>query len=177
MKKGRSVSFFLCDTTKPAEDFIKNGVKRTAAIRQLGTLDEKTMNKSGSIDVKARDQYFAKNSARFPALNSNPAKPQLPEEKPMPDVRQQFTKQPAVSPRVNTQQAQPNVTKPKYNYNNIQRAQSYHSGSWQQAQPTYQPAPRQTPARSVPSAPAYHAPTPSRSAPVTSPRSGGGIRR
>ncbi len=117
-------------------DFISNDSKRPEAVKQLGQLSEKATDKEGRIDEAARDQEFAKNSAKYNSLNSNPNEPKIPEERPAPNYREGYTKQPTVT----TQKPQPNVNRPQYNYNNIQRAQQYHSGSWQQAQPRYQPS-------------------------------------
>ncbi|HTB07276.1 MAG TPA: hypothetical protein VK806_10020 [Bacteroidia bacterium] len=130
-------------------DFIRNDATRVAALKQYGELNEKVMNKDGSINTAARDEAFTKNPAKYSALNSHPEQAKIPEEKQGTDVRQPYTRQPAVAPQRNSQPA--NVTKPKYNYNNVQRAQQYHTGSWQQTQPTYHPAPQYSaPARSAP---------------------------
>jgi hypothetical protein len=147
-------------------DFIRNDATRVSAMRQYGELNTKVANKDGTINMKARDAEFAKNPAKYTSLNSHPAQPKIPDEKQASDVRQPYTRLPVVNPpreqsqRVQTQKSQPGSqsesnTQPKYNYNTIQRAQSYHSGGWQQAQPTYHAAPQQSaPARSMPSAPA-----------------------
>lgn len=128
-------------------DFVKNNAARAEAIRQYGELNEKVMNKQGVVNPQVRDAYLAKNSAKYSSLNNNPAQPKMPEEKQASDVRQPYTRQPVVIPQ--RTQSQGNVTQPRYNYNNIQRAQSYHSNSWEQAQPTYHPAPQYSaPARS-----------------------------
>ena len=164
-------------------DFIKNDSRRPEAIRQIGQLNEHAISSDGRVNTLARDQYFAKNSAKFSALNSNPAQPKIEAERAMPEVRQGYTRQPAVNPqRANTERTQPNVSRPKYNYNNIQRGQSYHTGGWEQAQPTYHPQPQRAPARQAPSAPARRStsPAPARSvpsAPRSNNRGGGGIRR
>jgi hypothetical protein len=124
-------------------DFIHNDASRVAAIRQYGQLNEKVANKDGTFNPKARDAEFNKNPAKYNALNSHPEQAKLPDERPGTDVRQPFTRQPAVTPQrqQQSQRVQPN-TQPRYNYNNIQRAQSYHNNSWQQAQPSYHPAPQ-----------------------------------
>jgi hypothetical protein len=133
--------------------FIKNNTDRVAALRQYGELNEKTMNKNGTVNAEARDQYLAKNVDKYPALNSHPAEAKIAAEKQAADVRVPFIKQPVVNPqrtqaqRAQQQQSQSqrvqtrSAPQPKYNYNTIQRAQSYQSGSWQQAQPTYHAAP------------------------------------
>lgn len=125
-------------------DFIKNDGNRVNAIRQFGDLNEKVMDKKGMINTQARDQYLAKNAATYPALNSNPAQPKIPDEKQAVEVRQPYTRQPVVNPaRTQTQKVQPMRTQPpaqqqRYNYNNTQQAQQYHSGGWEQAQPSRQ---------------------------------------
>lgn len=125
--------------------FISNDAKRSETIRQLGQLNEAAMNKEGTVDAQARDQYLAKNSSKFSALNGNPNEPKVGEERINSDARPGYTRQPAV----NTQRLQPNNTpRTQYNYNNIQRAQQYHSGTWQQAQPAYHPQQNYSPARS-----------------------------
>jgi hypothetical protein len=140
-------------------DFIRNDATRVNAMKQYGQLNEKVANRDGTINTKARDEYFSKNSAKYDALNSHPEQAKIPDEKQGVDVRQPFTRQPAVVPQrsqsqtIQSQRVQPQRTQPsaqpRYNYNNIQRAQSYHSGGWQQAQPTYHSAPQQSaPARS-----------------------------
>ncbi len=143
--------------------FIKNDAERVATLRQYGALNEKATNKDGTINTKARDEEFAKSPDKYPALNNHPEQAKLPEEKQASDIRVPFTRQPVVNPqRIQPQTATPqesqsqriqprSAPQPTYNYNTIQRAQSYHSGSWQQAQPTYHPAPQQSapaPARS-----------------------------
>jgi len=158
-------------------DFIKNDASRVSAMRQYGQLNEKVANKDGTMNVKGRDAEFTKNPAKYTALNAHPEQAKIPDEKQGTDVRQPFTREPAVVPqrqaaqptqsqRIQPQRAQPSP-QPRYNYNNVQRAQSYHSNSWQQAAPAYHPAPQYSaPApRSMPSAPARSAP------------SGGGGRR
>jgi len=126
---------------------------RAEAFRQYGELNQKVANKDGTINTQARDAAFTKNPSKYTALNSHPAQAKIPDEKQAADVRQPFTRQPAIVPqrqqsqRVQTQRTQPS-TQSRYNYNNIQRAQSYHSNSWQQAQPTYHSAPQQSAPRS-----------------------------
>lgn len=157
-------------------DFIRgnSNTVRAEAFRQYGELNEKVANKDGTINTKARDAEFAKNPAKYNALNSHPEQAKIPEEKQGADIRQPYTRQPAVNPpreqsqRVQTQTPQQN-TQPRYNYDNIQRAQSYHNNTWQQAQPQYHSAPQQSAPRSVPS--------PSRSMPSSPSRSNGGGRR
>jgi hypothetical protein len=137
--------------------FIKNEANRPEAIRQIGQLSQQSMDKGGKVNTEARDQNFVNNKSRYSALNDNPAQPKVEEEKQIPDVRQGYTRQPVVNPPRVQQQQQPSVNRPSYNYNNIQRAQSYHNSGWEQAQPTrsqpsYHPQPQQAP-RSMPSAP------------------------
>jgi hypothetical protein len=109
-------------------------------MRQIGQLNEKVMDKEGNIDIKARDEYFTKNSSQFSALNSRPQQPKVDEERLSPAANQEYTKQPAVAPQrasqSTSQKAQPNVnvSRSQSNYN-MQRAQQYHSGGWQQAEP------------------------------------------
>jgi len=129
-------------------DFIKSDATRVSAKRQYGELTARVANKDGTINTKARDAEFTKNPARYPSLNSHPEQAKIPDEKQAADVRQPFTRQPVVNPpreqsqRIQQpQRPQQSAPQPKYNYNNIQRAQSYHSGGWQQAQPTYHAAP------------------------------------
>lgn len=158
-------------------DFLKNDATRVNAFRQYGELNEKVMNKDGTINYKARDEYFAKNTAKYPALNSHPAQAKIPDEKQAVNVMQPFTRQPAVVPqrqqsqRIQTPRTAPQ--QPKYNYNTIQRAQQYQRSSWQQAQPVYHSAPQYSaPSRSMPSSPARSMP----SAPARSGSFGGGRR-
>ena len=155
-------------------DFIKSDASRVSAMRQYGLLNEKVANKDGTINTQARDAEFSKNTAKYPALNSHPEQAKIPDEKQADDVRQPFTRQPVVVPqKAQTQRTQPArqqsqrvPTQPRYNYNSIQRGQQYQRGSWEQAQPSYHPAPQYSPpSRSMPSNPA-----PARS-------SGGGGRR
>jgi len=140
-------------------DFIKgnSNATRAEAIRQYGQLNVKVANKDHTINTQARDAEFNKNPAKYSGLNSHPEQAKIPEEKQGADVRQPFTRQPVVTPqrqqsqRVQTQRTQPSAQP----YNNIQRAQSYHTNTWQQAQPQYHSAPQYSaPARSMPSAPA-----------------------
>jgi len=136
-------------------DFIKgnSNTTRAEAMRQYGQLNEKVANKDGTINTKARDAEFTKNPTKYSALNSHPEQAKIPDEKQNVDVRQPYTRQPAVVPqkeqsqRVQTQRIQPSAQP----YNNIQRAQSYHTNTWQQAQPSYHAAPQYSePARSAP---------------------------
>jgi hypothetical protein len=148
--------------------FIKNEAGRPEAIRQIGQLSQQSMDKNGRVNMEARDQNFSNNKSRYSALNDNPTQPKVEEEKQIPDVRQGYTRQPVVNPpRVQQQPSarqQPTTNKPAYNYNNIQRAQSYHNSGWEQAQPT----------RSQPQ-PSYHAqPQAPRSMPSAPSRGGGG---
>ncbi len=148
------------------KDFIHNDAARVQAIKQYGELNEKTANRDGTINTKARDVEFAKSPAKYSALNSHPEQAAIPEEKQGADVRQPFTKQPTVNPRaqsqrIETPRTQPQNNNAQNNYNNIQRAQSYHNNSWEQAQPSrqqsapaYSPPARSEPARSAPPAPA-----------------------
>lgn len=169
--------------------FTKNPAVRVNAFKQYGELNEKVMNKDGSVNPQARQQYFASHTTKYPALNSHPQQAQVPAEKQSIDVRQPFIKQPVVEPQRNiapqarpqSQQRMPSQriqpSQPRYNYNTIQRAQQYQRGSWEQAQPSpHYSAPQQysAPARSMPSAP------PARSMPSAPARSmpaGGGGRR
>lgn len=151
------------------KDFIHNDATRVAALRQYGELNEKVMHKDGSINLQERNTYLAKNAAKYTALNPNPEQPKVPDEKQGADVRQPYTRQPVVNPpRGQSQraQAQPqqqrSLQRNTQPYSNIQRAQSYHSNSWQQAEPTYH------------AAPSYSAPA--RSAPAPSGGGGGGNR-
>lgn len=130
-------------------DFIHGNseANRVEAIRQYGALNEKVANKDGTQNIKARDAEFAKNPAKYGALNQHPETAKLPDEKQGSDVRQPFTRQPLVNPqRQQSQRAQPQQQQPRSqpspqqgrsnDYQNIQRAQSYHSNSWEQAQPS-----------------------------------------
>ena len=147
-------------------DFIKNDGSRVSAMKQYGELNERVANKDGTINAQARDAEFSKNTAKYPALNSHPEQSQIPAEKQASDERQPFVRQPVVAPQRTQPQTQQNQqsqrtqpraqAQPRYNYNNIQRAQQYHTGSWQQTQPTYHPAPQYSP-------PARSAPAPARS--------------
>lgn len=150
--------------------FIKNDAERVAAMRQYGELNEKTMNKNGTVNAQARDQYFAANRTKYPALNSHPEQVKIPAEKQAPDVRQPFVKEPVITPQRTSYQNQANrqyktqsqtnqqyrtqsqrpQPAPRYNYNTIQRAQQYQRGSWEQAQPSYHAAPSPPPARTMP---------------------------
>jgi len=163
--------------------FTKNPAVRPNAFKQYGALNEKVMNKDGSVNPQARNQYFANNAAKYPALNSHPQQAQVPAEKQAIDVRQPFTRQPAVVPQRNMPQAnqqqqrtqaprtQQQPSRPRYNYNNIQRAQQYQRSNWEQAQPSnhYSAPQYSAPARSMPSA------APARSMP-SAPAGGGGRR-
>ena len=168
-------------------DFIKSNANNTRveAIKQMGLVNEKALDKTGRVDAKIRDQYLAKNATNYPALRTTPAQATMPEEKPMPDVRQQFTPQPAVNPqrtetqRAQPQQAQPNRSQQQNNYNNVQNAQQYHSGSWEQAQPTrqqqqYQAPPQRQQEQRQASPPQQQAPQRSQQSPPQ--RSNGGGR-
>ncbi len=130
--------------------FVHSDATRVAAIRELGELNEKVMNKNGVVNPQTRDAYLAKNIDKYSLLNSPKATPTVPEEQQVPDVRQPYTRQPAVVPqKAQSQRVQSqsrSAPQPAYNYGSIQRAQSYHSGSWQQAQPVYHPAPAPEPA-------------------------------
>jgi len=146
--------------------FTRNDATRVAAIRQYGELNQKVANKDGTINPQARDAAFTKNPSKYSALNSHPQQAAIPDEKQGADVRVPFTRQPAIVPkRAQSQriqqprtQSQPSAaqqpqraqqsTQPKYNYNNIQRAQSYHSNSWQQAEPARAAPQYSAPARS-----------------------------
>jgi hypothetical protein len=162
------------------KDFIHNDATRVSAMRQFGELNEKVMNKDGSINMTERNTYLAKNADKYPSLNSNPQQPKVPDEKQATDVREPYTRQPVVNPprqqsqRVQQQPQQQRSQPSAQPYNNIQRAQSYHSNGWQQTEPTYHAEPqRSAPSYSPParSAPSYSAPA--RSAPAPS---GGGRR-
>lgn len=167
-------------------DFIKNNssASRSEAIRQMGLLNEKAVDRTGRINPQTRDQYLAKNTASFPALRTNPAAAKIPDESQMPEVRQQVTRQPAVNPQraqsqriqpqQQQQQTQPRNNNSQYNYNNIQPAQQYHSGGWDQAQPRQQAPPQQEQRQYQ--APQQQAPQP-RSMPSAPPRSSGGGSR
>ena len=132
------------------KDFIHNDASRVAALKQYGELNAKVANKDGTINTKARDAEFNKNPAKYAALNPTPAQAKVPDEKQASDVRQPFTRQPVVNPpRSSQSQRAPANTPARNNYNNVQRAQQYHSGGWEQAEPTYHAAPAYSaPARS-----------------------------
>lgn len=135
---------------------------RAEAMRQIARLNARSLNKDGSINERARSQYFTSNRASFTALNRNPSAPVIPEERQISNVRQPFNRQPAVNPsRVISRQRihqppanqpakggnvrqgsvspgrQPSPKAPRSNYGNIQRANSYHSAGW--ARPSYAP--------------------------------------
>ncbi len=167
-------------------DFIKGNSKtqRADAIKQIGILNEKALDKTGHVNTQTRDQYLAKNTSSFPALRTASTQPKIQEEQNMPDVRQQFTPQPAVNPqraqsqRIQPQQhqAQPSTNNPQYNYNQIQPAQQYHNNNWEQTQPSRQqqaPPPQQQQRQQQ--APQQQAPQ--RSAPAPAPRNNGGGSR
>ena len=137
----------------PANFTNSRGIHRSEVMKQLGNLNQHALNRDGTIDNTARSQYYNANKASFSALNKNPAEPGAPQEQQIPDVRQPFSRQPAVNPsRVNSRQAQPqsnggngqrqissprvrqytNTPRYNYNYSNIQRANSYHSAGWSQ---------------------------------------------
>ena len=152
-------------------DFIKNDSKRVEAVKQFGQLNEKIMDKQGRVNPQTRDDYFSKNSTKYPALNSNIQQPKVADEKQSSDINAQYTKQPAVTPQRTPQPANTNTPAPKYNYNNVQKAESYHNNGWEQTQPTqhYQAPPQQH--YQAPPEQHYQAPAPRSTAPV---RSGGG---
>lgn len=125
-------------------DFIRgtSEANRAEAIKQYGELNEKVANKDGTINTKARDAEFTKNPAKYGALNQHPETAKITDEKPGTDVRQPFTRQPQVNPsRQQSQKVQSRQEPSRSNYNNIQRAQSYHNNSWEQAQPSYHAEP------------------------------------
>lgn len=136
-------------------DFKTNAAARVNTFKQYGELNGKVANKDGTINTGARDAEFNKNPAKYSALNSHPEQAKLPDERQGADVRQPFVRQPVVNPpreqsqRIEAPRNQPS-SQSRYNYNNIQRAQSYHTNTWQQAQPTYHSAPQYSaPARST----------------------------
>lgn len=121
-------------------------------MRQYGELNEKVANKDGTFNAKGRDAEFTKNPAKYPALNSHPEQAKIPDEKQGSDVRMPFTRQPLVNTRTQSQRVQTPRSQPsapsRNNYNNIQRAQSYHSNGWQQAEPRSSAPSYSAPARS-----------------------------
>jgi len=153
-------------------NFVSSSSARVEAIRQVGQLHVAAQRSGVPENTSARNEYLQKNADRFPALNNKPEQTSIPEERGMQNVIQHPERQPAVipsrtEPNVNTR-TQRSVSTPTYNYNNINRAQSYHQSTWEHAQPTRQYS---APARQY-SAPARQsAPAPSRSG------GGGGGRR
>jgi len=162
-------------------DFIKSDASRVSAMKQYGELNQKVANKNGTINTQARDAEFARNQAKYSALNNHPQQAKLPDEKQAVDVRQPFVRQPMVTPQRNQPQVQQRqqpsqrvqtrnaVQQPRYNYNTIQKAQQYQRGAWEQTQPSYHPAPQY-------SAPARSAPAPSAPARSSGGSFGGGRR-
>jgi hypothetical protein len=144
-------------------NFAGSQTARVETIREVGQLHEAVRQTGRVENPAARNEYFQNNTNKYPTLNSRPQQTSIPEEREIPHVIQQPQRQPVVVPRPqkNTN-TQPRYT-PTRNYNNINRAQSYHSNVWESTQPTYH-AP----------APQYSAPARSYSAPA---RSGGGGRR
>ncbi len=124
-------------------NFTKKGAHRSEVFKQMAQLNKHSMNKDGTINEATRSKYFMNNKSRFSALNQNPAQPKVPEERNISDVRQPFTRQPAVNASM-IQTRQPvrqsagvqrqynyanrqnsgNYSNPQrnYNYNNVQRS-------------------------------------------------------
>jgi hypothetical protein len=155
-------------------DFKTNPSSRVEAVREVGKMNSDLMGpmRTKTVSDEARVDYLQKNSAKYPALNSNPQQPKIEEGRQVPNVMHQPERQPAmpVQRGAAPQQARNNAPRQQfaprgYNYNNVNHAQEYHQNVWRQAA---QPAQRQE------SQPAYHAPAqesaPRMSAPSSSPR-------
>ena len=184
---GRVVSNWAHDNHKYLpSDFRTNKTNRREVIKQVGQMNEEARKQQGgkNITPEVRDQYFQKNSSKYPSLNSKEQpktevgnrpqfKPEaLPQPESQPHIR--ITKplpQAPAHPQTQQPASRPNPEQPprNNNFNNINNAQEYHRNNWEQAQPAprqqAQPAPRQQ----VPSAP--------RSAPPSNAPSGGGRKR
>ncbi len=134
-------------------DFIENKAQRVETIRQVGQLHADVQKNFGNkpIDNRQRDEYLQQNATKYPRLTTPKERVKEPNAKTpiQPDYyKEQPTKLPPVKLN-NTQQkpaAQPNQqpTPPKYQFNNINKAQDYHKNSWEptQSRPQPQPAPR-----------------------------------
>jgi hypothetical protein len=153
------------------KDFLTNSSNRPDVIKQIGQLNEDVQNehKGETIAPAAKNQYFQKNSIKYPALSSNPQIKTVDENKSetTPEVIQQPIKQPpvkitqavktstvtpkqnTVTPKQNTNTVTPkqqNTTYPKQystpstnNFDNMNKAQEYHKEVWEETQPTVQP--------------------------------------
>ncbi len=162
-------------------DFTTNRTNRVDAIRQVGQLNDDARKDHGNRAVSPveRDQYFQKNSTKYPVIGANHAavkvtesRPQNiniaePERQPAIRINPRQNQQPAAQKQEPRQESRPEAVPQRNNFNEIQKAQEYHRNVWQgnpqpqrqQAPPSYsQPVQRSQPApqparQSAPSAP------------------------
>jgi len=155
------------------KDFLTNNTNRIEVIKQIGQLNEDAKkDQNGKTGLPAaRDQYFQKNIAKYPALNAAPQSKTVAEDKQqnIQEVQQQPAKQPAV--KITTSVQKPAVspkpqpkTQSTYNFNNMNKAQEYHKQSWEQTQPIVHPqaqsAPQTQQKEAVRQAPVNNSPQP-----------------
>ncbi len=154
------------------EDFISNPTRRVEAIQQVGQLNIDALKEKGgsSVSPEVRDQYYEKNSTKYPALKHSAEPIIRPDVKQrnIPEIREEPIKQPPVriqkeEPRnvptpkpTPTPTPKPAVEPRKYNFEQINKAQDYHRNTWEQAQPT----PRQSPSVVRPQPPIRQTPVP-----------------
>lgn len=138
------------------KDFTNNRLNRVETIRQVGQLNVEARKAQGrnNISPGEREQYYQKNSTKYPALKAdypaikeNENKHQNinniaePEKQPAIRIPKQ-QQQPAMVPRQDApQQNQQDRRPPENNFNTIQRAQEYHRNAWEGTQPSRPQAP------------------------------------
>lgn len=135
------------------KDFLTNNSKRADVIKQVGQLNEDVIKdqKGKTVSPAVKDQYFQKNSIKYPGLNNTPQPKTVVEDKQqyVPEVIQQPTKQPPVKISNSVQKPvispKQNTTRPANNFNNMNNAQEYHKQVWEQTQPTVRPQNQPTP--------------------------------
>jgi hypothetical protein len=137
-------------------DFTTNRTNRVEAIKQVGQLNAEARKELGrnTISPAEREQFYQKNSAKYPSLNANHQAIKenenrqqnitMPEPEKQPAIRiPKSSQQPSVVPDQNIkQQNQQQRTAPANNFNNfnnINKAQEYHRNTWESVQPVSRP--------------------------------------
>jgi hypothetical protein len=152
-------------------NFLTDRTQRVRAIQDVGRMHVEMQKQLGTKPVAedVREQFIQKNISKYPTLRYTKPEAPRPSDR-TPTVPAVHIEQPVTQPsvRINRPELQPtsrsqpiqqqpersNQGTPASRFNDIQRAQQYHSNTWEQAKPVSRPQPqpqaKQQPARQSP---------------------------